>query len=116
MTTRRDASGWTRRDVLALGATAAGLTLATVMRGVGRAAPATVTGTTTATIEALRALVLQRAVTSEDPWVAMHVVLALGADARSPAGPLLDRVLAQHATKIERGGRTWVGFPLNVEA
>jgi hypothetical protein len=69
-----------------------------------------------ATLEGLRALVQQRALASEDPWVMMHVVLALGPDARNATGPLLDVVTAKYLTKVERGGHAYAGFPLNVEA
>ena len=33
-----------------------------------------------------------------------------------PAGSILDLVTAQFVTATARGGRTYVGFPLNVEA
>jgi hypothetical protein len=68
------------------------------------------------TVEALRGLVTTRALASDDPWVLMHVVLALGPDARVATGPILDLVTKQFVTSVERGGRQYVGFPLNVEA
>jgi hypothetical protein len=68
------------------------------------------------TADELRGLVTTRALASDDPWVLMHVVLALGPDARVAAGPILDLVTAQFVTATERRGRKWFGFPLNVEA
>jgi len=103
---------WTRRRFLTLAAGATASVAGRVAR-VRAAAPAS----GTAAIEAaLRAFVTQRALVSDDPWVMMHVVLALGADARGPAGSLLDAVTGQYVTKVERGGRSYAGFPLNVEA
>jgi hypothetical protein len=97
---------WTRRHVLRLGAAA--MAAVTARRLALAAAPSTA--------EELRGLVTTRALASDDPWVLMHVVLALGPDARVPSGPILDLVTSQFATGTERGGRTYVGFPLNVEA
>ncbi len=67
-------------------------------------------------IEALRALVTQRALASDDPWVLMHVVLALGPDARNDKGPLLDAVVSRHCTMVAKGARSYPSFPINVEA
>ena len=101
---------WTRRRFLGLAAGAAAI--ATLRPRPTRAA----TGTPSRTIEALRALVTQRALASDDPWVLMHVVLALGADAANAHGPLLDTVIARYATRTPKGDRSYVGFPINVEA
>ncbi len=68
------------------------------------------------TIAALRALVRERAVNSDDPWVLMHVALALGPDTKTTGGPIFDVVTQRYAAKTERGGTSYVGFPLNVEA
>ena len=100
---------WTRRRFLTL---AAGAAVGVMGRG-ARAAAAAGDG---ATIAALRSLVTQRALVSDDPWVLMHVVLALGPDARGAAGPVLDLVTDRYLTKVERAGRSYAGFPLNVEA
>ena len=99
----------TRRRFLALGGFAAALALARRRTAFGA-------GAASSTVDELRAIVEGRALASDDPWVLMHVVLALGPDARVPAGPILDLVAAQFVTATERGGRKYVGFPLNVEA
>ena len=103
---------WTRRRCLQFGGA---LTAALVLdfRRVFAAASA---GGSSPTAEELRGLVTTRALASDDPWVLMHVVLALGADARVATGPILDLVTAQFVTFTERGGKKYVGFPLNVEA
>jgi len=102
---------WTRRRFLELSAaTAAALAF---RRRAGAAPPP---ATDAKTIDALRGLVTQRALTTDDPWVAMHVVLALGADARNVSGPLLDQVTTRFLTTVTKGGRAYPSFPLNVEA
>ena len=73
-------------------------------------------GSDTGTRDALRSLVTTRALQSDDPWVLMHVVLALGADARTAAGAILDLVAEKFVTNVEHGGKTFPAFPLNVEA
>jgi hypothetical protein len=104
---------WTRRRFVTL---AAGAAVAGWGGGVrALAAPSVGTGTS-ATAEALRHLVMTRALTSDDPWVLMHVVLALGPEARVAKGPILDLVTEQFVVTTERGGRAYSGFPLNVEA
>jgi len=101
---------WTRRRFIGFTAGAAAALLA---RGRARAAgPAA----SNATVEALRGLVMQRALDSEDPWVLMHVVLALGPDAKNANGALLDGVVTRHGTMVAKGGRSYPGFPINVEA
>ncbi len=102
---------WTRRRFLML---AAGSAASVMGRRALAAAPAS--GSATATIDALATLVRQRGLASEDPWVLMHVVLALGPDARVETGPILDLVTSRYLTKVERGGKSYPGFPLNVEA
>jgi hypothetical protein len=101
---------WTRRRFLALGAGAAA-TLVLPRRARTAEAPAS-----KATVDALRRLVMQRALVSEDPWVLMHVVLALGPDAKNANGPLLDGVVARHCTMVQKGERSYASFPINVEA
>lgn len=103
--------GWTRRRFLAL---AAGVSAWTLTGG-ARAKAAAPTSET-ATLEALRSLVTTRALESDDPWVLMHVVMALGADARTGSGPILDLVAEKFVAKVEHGGKTYPAFPLNVEA
>ncbi|MCC6767360.1 MAG: hypothetical protein IT293_22145 [Deltaproteobacteria bacterium] len=98
---------WTRRRFLGFAAGAAALA-ASRPRAAGAA--------TARTIEALRGLVTQRALASDDPWVLMHVVLALGPDAKNSAGPILDAVIARYAARTPKGERSYVGFPINVEA
>jgi len=102
---------WTRRRFLTLAAGAA-----VGVMGRGAQARAAAAAGDAATTEALRSLVMQRALVTDDPWVLMHVVLALGPDARGAAGPVLDLVTDQYLTKVERAGRSYPGFPLNVEA
>lgn len=100
----------TRRRFLEL---TAGAAAALAFRGrATAAAPAA----DTATIDALRGLVTQRALTNEDPWVLMHVVLALGADARNGDGPLLDTVTNRYLVAVQKGGASYPSFPINVEA
>ncbi|MCC6847250.1 MAG: hypothetical protein IT294_02025 [Deltaproteobacteria bacterium] len=101
---------WTRRRFLGLAAGAAAL--ATARPRAARAAGAA----TLETIEALRGLVTQRALVSDDPWVLMHVVLALGPDAKNAGASILDAVVARYATRTPKGGRSYAGFPINVEA
>lgn len=100
----------TRRRFLALGGLATAALVTARRPGALAAAPASPTA------DELRAIVNGRALASDDPWVLMHVVLALGPDARVPAGSILDLVTAQFVTATARGARTSVGFPLNVEA
>src|SRR5207253_3221199 len=94
----------------------AGAAAALLARGRARAAGPAADKTTLATVEALRGLVMQRALVSEDPWVLMHVVLALGPDAKNANGALLDGVVARYGTMVAKGGRSYPGFPINVEA
>jgi hypothetical protein len=101
---------WTRRRFLALTGGAAVALMAPQRARAGEP------GASKATIDALRALVMQRALVSEDPWVLMHVVLALGPDAKNADGPLLDGVVARHCTMVAKGGRSYASFPINVEA
>jgi hypothetical protein len=103
--------GWTRRRFVTLAAGAA----VAVWGGGARALAAPSAGTN-ATAEALRNLLMTRALTSDDPWVLMHVVLALGPDAQVAKGPIPDVVTEQFVVAVERGGRKYESFPLNVEA
>jgi len=106
---------WTRRRFLAV----AGGVTASVLGGgaAGWAADAKSGSQSPATLEReLRGLLETRALRSDDPWVLMHVVLAFGPDARVPAGPILDLVTQQFAAPVERGGKKYQAFPLNVEA
>jgi hypothetical protein len=107
----------TRRDFLRTTAAAAATAALPPAFASAAATFAAATSSVSATsIEHLRRLVQQRALASEDPWVLMHVLLALGPDTRTKAGPILDQVMAQHLAKVERGGQSYVWFPLNVEA
>ena len=106
---------WTRRRFLASRPAAAVTVLA---RGRARAAAPAADRTTLAMVEALRGLVMQRALVSDDPWVLMHVVLALGPDFADADG--LDprrrrRRALLHDGREGRPLRTRA-FPLNVEA
>ncbi len=101
---------WTRREVLGLTAGAAAALFLPGRRASGADA------TSDATTDALRTLIMQRAVVSEDPWVLMHVVLALGPDARNAGGPLLDAVAAKYLVMTPKDGRSYASFPINVEA
>lgn len=104
---------WTRRRFLRWTASAAAALL-----GVGRPRPALAAPASTlhATAEALRALVTTRALASDDPWVLMHAVLALGPETRVASGPILELVFERHCAEVERGGKTYRAFPLDVEA
>ncbi|MEO6026398.1 MAG: hypothetical protein ABIR79_05980 [Candidatus Binatia bacterium] len=90
--------------------------VAVTASGAARLAAAAAPAANNPTIEALRALVTQRAVNSDDPWVLMHVALALGPDTKTMGGSIFDVVSQRYAAKTERGGTSYVGFPLNVEA
>ena len=71
---------WTRRRFLTL---AAGVAVSIMDRGARVRAAAPASRGANATAEALRNLVLQRALSNDDPWVLMHVVLAFGPGAFS---------------------------------
>ena len=101
-----------RREFLALVAAAS----TTVAGGARLVRAATARAAADPTLAALRTLVTERALGSDDPWVLMHVVLALGPDVKAQGNSILDGVSQRHATKIERGGKSYVGFPINVEA
>ena len=64
----------------------------------------------------LRRLVTGRALVVDDPWVLMHVLLALGADARHGDEPVLDTVVREWVEPVTAAGKTYQAFPLKVEA
>lgn len=87
----------------------------------GQASPAPAAGGVAArrrdeeTAEHLRELILQRALDSTDPWLEMHVVLALGAEIANQRGSLLDHAVAQSLVLSPAGFRQVPHFPLTVE-
>jgi hypothetical protein len=64
----------------------------------------------------LETLVTQRALAVEDPWVLMHAVLPLGAEARFRDEPALDVVARQWIKPVARGSNTYPAFPLEIES
>jgi hypothetical protein len=67
-------------------------------------------------VRELRLLVTERALATDDPWVLMHAVLALGADAKHGKGTALDAVVHEWTQREQRGSGSWPMFPLSVEA
>lgn len=107
----------TRRQFLQTAATAAATAaVSPVLASAVSTFASTGASVNAVSIDHLRRLVQTRALASEDPWVRMHVVLALGPETRTGAGPILDAVMAKYLEKVQRGGQSWVWFPLNVEA
>jgi hypothetical protein len=67
------------------------------------------------TARLLKELILRRAVESSDPWLEMHVVLALGADTVNQRGNVLDQAVAQTLELSPAGFRKAPHFPLPIE-
>lgn len=63
----------------------------------------------------LRELILRRALGSDQPWVAMHVVLALGADVKHNGSAVLDDVIAATLKQSTVAGRAYPTFEREVE-
>jgi hypothetical protein len=104
----------TRRKVLAWAAAAAGLGWAARAGFVGAAdPPAKARDEETARL--LNELLLRRALDSADPWLEMHVVLALGADVVNQRGNVLDQAVAQTLEVSPAGFRKVPHFPLEIE-
>jgi hypothetical protein len=104
MTTRREAMKWT---AAALGAAA----LARPARVLAQSNKET----DEETAQHLHELILQRALDGTDPWLEMHVVLALGADIANQRGNVLDQAVAQALELAPAGFRRVPHFPLAVE-
>ncbi|MEW6267721.1 MAG: hypothetical protein AB1689_00320, partial [Thermodesulfobacteriota bacterium] len=115
----------TRRSLLCCAA-GAGMGLAahaTLGRGAGAwAATASSAGAPPAsgpssaeTVELLREFILQRALSSSDPWVQAHVVLALGADVEYERKPVLDAMVAQSLRTEAVDLKQYPFFPTEVE-
>jgi hypothetical protein len=107
-------STWSRRRFLQI----TGLAVAEVVLargGVARGAIAGGDALATAR-EQLRTLVVERALIVDDPWVLMHAVLPLGADARHGGVPILELVMRQWMAPVTRGATRYPAFPLGVEA
>lgn len=105
---------WTRRRFLRAGGTA--LT-AMVSGALASAATPERTPGLSATVEAeLRQLIRERALTREDAWVLMHVVVALGPDVRFGSVPVIDFVMQRWIEPVAKGGKTFPAFPADVEA
>ena len=65
--------------------------------------------------ESLAELIGRYAVPDPNPWVAMHVVLALGADAKRGKVPILASTISETLRVEEVGMRRYPYFPLAVE-
>ncbi len=63
----------------------------------------------------LREFILQRAAPSTDPWIEMHVVLALGADFERDGKNLLDELVSRTLAVESIGIRRYPYFPLDIE-
>ena len=64
----------------------------------------------------LRSIVVERALTVDDPWVLMHAVLPLGRAARHGDERVLDLVMRTWMEPVSRGEARYPAFPLGVEA
>jgi hypothetical protein len=104
MATRREAMKWTA-------AAAAAAALAHPVRALAQSGR----GTDEETVRHLHELILQRALDGSDPWLEMHVVLALGADIANQRGNVLDQAVAQALELSPAGFRRVPHFPLAVE-
>jgi len=104
----------TRRRVLAWGA--AGLAWGMVARARAAESPdGSERARDEATARVLDELIRRRAIESSDPWVEMHVVLALGAEVVNQKGNILDQAVAQTLALGAAGFRNVPYFPLAVE-
>lgn len=65
--------------------------------------------------EDLRRLVTSRALTADDPWVLMHVLIPLGPDARRGEERILDSVVRAWVEPAMAGGKAYPAFPLEIE-
>jgi hypothetical protein len=63
----------------------------------------------------LRELILQRALTSDDPWVQAHVVLALGSDVKTNGKPVVDALVAETLRTESVDVKKYPYFPTDVE-
>lgn len=104
MATRRQALKWTA-------AAAAGAALARPADVLAQASRAT----DETTAQHLHEFILQRALDGSDPWLEMHVVLALGAQIENQRGNVLDQAVAQALELSPAGFRRVPHFPLPVE-
>jgi hypothetical protein len=67
------------------------------------------------TAQHLHEFILQRALDGSDPWLEMHVVLALGADIANQRGNVLDQAVSQALELSPAGFRRVPHFPLAIE-
>lgn len=67
------------------------------------------------TVEHLREMILQRALSSTDPWLQAHVVLALGADIKWEGKPVLDAMVAQSLRTEAVELKQYPYFPTDIE-
>ena len=125
---------WTRRDVLRAGrgwlaAGAAGAAAVALERlaeaapgATGRAgdaapapSPTGVAGSDKRTVTLLRELIQQRAVSSTEPWLMAHVILALGPDVKDGKRSILDAMVADSLEVTTVGDKTYPQFVLKIE-
>lgn len=102
----------TRRRFLEVAAEVAVLLGADLARGrtVGATAPLDTVR------EQLRSIVVERALSVDDPWVLMHAVLPIGLEARHGDELVLDLVMRNWMKPVSRGDERYAAFPLGVEA
>lgn len=67
------------------------------------------------TVALLRELILQRALSSKDPWIQAHVVLALGAGVASGGKPVLDSLVEETLRTEAVDFKQYPYFPAEVE-
>lgn len=102
-----------RRNLLRLGLAASAL--ATVPAAPGLAQPTADRAEDQETADYLREFILQRASGSSDPWLQMHVVLALGAEFSRGGKNLLDELVARILAVETIDMRQYPYFPLDIE-
>ena len=78
-------------------------------------APTAAPFSSTETIGLLRELILQRALSSNDPWVQAHVILALGADIKTGSKYVLDEMVTQSLKTEAVDMKQYPFFPTDVE-
>ena len=128
--TRRANGDWTRRRFLATaGGAAAGILVGAAIGDAasspairstpaagGKKPHAAMSPALTAAAADLGRLVAGRALAVDDPWVLMHAVLPLGAEARHGDEPILEYVTRTWVEPVVRGGSQYPAFPLKIEA
>ena len=118
----------TRRQLCRAGALAGGVAFVRLALGGGarafaQAAPAATPApaataarvSSAETVALLRELILQRALSSTDPWVQAHVVLALGSDVKFDGKSIVDALVAETLRTEAVDLKKYPFFPTEVE-